>query len=300
MKSYGATDIGKKRSVNQDYFYCSDEPVGCFPNLYIVADGMGGHKAGDKASSLAVDRFVELAAKTGNEFPFEAMKKIILQVNKEVYQLSLEQPAYEGMGTTFVLATVLGDKAYIMNTLDHSLVEEMVRAGELRPEESRNHPQKNIITRAVGVADDVEPDFFLADCPPGSQILLCSDGLTNMVDDEDLSVFLTMDLAEEEFVRKCIDEALFFGGLDNITVVAARREDGRDADAFVGLPGQMYALSETHPELRPKSVLLSGDYVPESVKKHLEDISAIRILWQSMMRSTETVCTISSWSWQRE
>ena len=246
MKSHGATDIGKKRSVNQDYFYCSDKPVGCFPNLYIVADGMGGHKAGDKASSLAVDRFVELAAETGNEFPFEAMKKIILRVNQEVYQLSLEQPAYEGMGTTFVLATVLGDKAYIMNigdsrcyyydgslrqiTLDHSLVEEMVRAGELRPEESRNHPQKNIITRAVGVADDVEPDFFLADCPPGSRILLCSDGLSNMVDDEDLSAFLAMDLTEEELVRKCIDEALFFGGLDNITVVAARREDGRDAE----------------------------------------------------------------------
>ena len=246
MKSYGATDIGKKRRVNQDYFYCSDEPVGCFPNLYIVADGMGGHKAGDKASSLAVNRFVELARETGKAFPFEAMKRIILQVNKEVYQLSLEQPAYEGMGTTFVMVTVLEGKAYIMNigdsrcyfydgslrqiTLDHSLVEEMVRAGELRPEESRNHPQKNIITRAVGVADDVEPDFFLADCPEGSRILLCSEGLSNMVDDEDLSAFLAMDLTEEELVRKCIDEALFFGGLDNITVVAARREDGRDAE----------------------------------------------------------------------
>ncbi len=246
MTSYGATDIGKKRSVNQDYFYRNDEPVGCFPNLYIVADGMGGHKAGDKASSLAVSRFVELAGRTEGQFTFSAMEKIIRQVNKEVYQLSREDADYEGMGTTFVVATILEGKAYIMNigdsrcyfyngslrqiTLDHSLVEEMVRAGELRPAESRNHPQKNIITRAIGVADEVEPDFFLIDFPEGSRILLCSDGLSNMVDDEDLLDLLAKDLSDEELVGHCIDEALYFGGLDNITVVAARRENGRDAE----------------------------------------------------------------------
>ena len=246
MRSCGATDIGKKRSVNQDYFYCTDEPVGCFPNLYIVADGMGGHKSGDKASSMAVNRFVELAGQTGGEFPFAAMEKMIRQVNKEVYQLSLEEADYEGMGTTFVAATVVQGKAYIMNigdsrcyyydgvlrqiTLDHSLVEEMVRAGELRPAQSRNHPQKNIITRAIGVAEDVEPDFFLIDLPEGGRIVLCSDGLSNMVDDVDLAGILALDLPEEEFVSRCIDEALYFGGLDNITVVTARRENGRDGE----------------------------------------------------------------------
>ena len=87
MIAAALTDRGLVRNQNQDTVFCSVEPVGVLPDLYMVADGMGGHKAGDKASSLAVDRFVELAAKTGNEFPFEAMKKIILQVNKEVYQL---------------------------------------------------------------------------------------------------------------------------------------------------------------------------------------------------------------------
>ena len=87
MKSFGLTDIGKKRKINQDYLFFSDEAVGCFPNLYIVADGMGGHRAGDKASSYSVTRFVELARKTERELPFLSMEKILKQVNKEVFQL---------------------------------------------------------------------------------------------------------------------------------------------------------------------------------------------------------------------
>ena len=243
MKSFGMTDIGRKRKVNQDYLFFSDEPVGCFPNLYIVADGMGGHKAGDKASSYAVDRFVELARKETKELPFLVMERILNEVNEEVYALSCKEEQYSGMGTTIVVATVADKTAYIMNvgdsrlyyfdeklhqvTMDHSLVEELVRAGEINREESRNHPQKNIITKAVGVAGNVQPDFFIVDMKEESSLLLCSDGLTNMVDDEKLEEILSGNGTEEEMAEKCIEEALFYGGLDNIAVVIARNRSGR-------------------------------------------------------------------------
>lgn len=243
MKSYGITDIGKKRKINQDYLFFSDEPVGCFPNLYIVADGMGGHKAGDKASSYSVKRFVELAGKAEKEVPFLVMEKLLDQVNREVYQLSQKEEKYEGMGTTFVATTVVDQVVYVMNvgdsrlyyydgslrqvTMDHSLVEELVRAGELGRMESRHHPQKNIITKAVGVADEIQPDFFMLDMGKGQKILLCSDGLSNMVDDDKLEEIMAESGEVEELAKKCIEEALFYGGLDNIAVVIAQCENGR-------------------------------------------------------------------------
>lgn len=243
MKSFGLTDIGKKRKINQDYLFFSDEAVGCFPNLYIVADGMGGHRAGDKASSYSVTRFVELARKTERELPFLSMEKILKQVNKEVFQLSQREEEYSGMGTTFVVATVVDKVVYVMNvgdsrlyyydgklkqvTMDHSLVEELVRAGELNRLESRNHPQKNIITKAVGVSETIQPDFFMLDIEEGEKILLCSDGLTNMVDDEKLEEIMSEPEELNQMAQECIDEALFYGGLDNIAVVIAQYGNGR-------------------------------------------------------------------------
>ena len=189
MKSFGMTDIGRKRKVNQDYLFFSDEPVGCFPNLYIVADGMGGHKAGDKASSYAVNRFVELARKETKELPFlvDGIAYIMNIGDSRLYYF---------------------DEKIHQVTMDHSLVEELVRAGELDRAESRNHPQKNIITKAVGVAEDVQPDFFIVDMKENSRILLCSDGLSNMVDDEKLEEILSGEGTEEELAEKCIEEAL--------------------------------------------------------------------------------------------
>lgn len=243
MKSFGMTDIGKRRKVNQDYLFFSDEPVGCFPNLYIVADGMGGHRAGDKASSYSVTRFVELAKNARKELPFLSMEKLLNQVNAELFDMSRREEEYAGMGTTFVAATVVDNVVYVMNvgdsrlyyydgtlkqvTMDHSLVEELVRAGELDRAESRNHPQKNIITKAVGVADTVSPDFFMLDITEGQRILLCSDGLSNMVDDEKLEEIMAEPGEIDELAKKCVDEALFYGGLDNIAVVIAQCEDGR-------------------------------------------------------------------------
>ena len=243
MKSFGLTDIGKKRKINQDYLFFSDEAVGCFPNLYIVADGMGGHRAGDKASSYSVTRFVELARKTERELPFLSMEKILKQVNKEVFQLSQREEEYSGIGTTFVVATVVDKVVYVMNvgdsrlyyydgklkqvTMDHSLVEELVRAGELNRLESRNHPQKNIITKAVGVSETIQPDFFMLDIEEGEKILLCSDGLTNMVDDEKLEEIMSEPEELNQMAQECINEALFYGGLDNIAVVIAQYGNGR-------------------------------------------------------------------------
>ena len=243
MKSFGMTDIGKRRKVNQDYLFFSDEPVGCFPNLYIVADGMGGHRAGDKASSYSVTRFVELAKNARKELPFLSMERLLNQVNAELFDMSRREEEYAGMGTTFVAATVVDNVVYVMNvgdsrlyyydgmlkqvTMDHSLVEELVRAGELDRAESRNHPQKNIITKAVGVADTVSPDFFMLDITEGQRILLCSDGLSNMVDDEKLEEIMAEPGEIDELAKKCVDEALFYGGLDNIAVVIAQCEDGR-------------------------------------------------------------------------
>lgn len=243
MKSFGMTDIGKRRKVNQDYLFFSDEPVGCFPNLYIVADGMGGHRAGDKASSYSVTRFVELAKNARKELPFLSMERLLNQVNAELFNMSRREEEYAGMGTTFVAATVVDNVVYVMNvgdsrlyyydgtlkqvTMDHSLVEELVRAGELDRAESRNHPQKNIITKAVGVADTVSPDFFMLDITEGQRILLCSDGLSNMVDDEKLEEIMAEPGEIDELAKKCVDEALFYGGLDNIAVVIAQCEDGR-------------------------------------------------------------------------
>ena len=177
------------------------------------------------------------------EVPFLVMEKLLDQVNREVYQLSQKEEKYEGMGTTFVAATVVDQVVYVMNvgdsrlyyydgslrqvTMDHSLVEELVRAGELGRMESRHHPQKNIITKAVGVADEIQPDFFMLDMGKGQKILLCSDGLSNMVDDDKLEEIMAESGEVEELAKKCIEEALFYGGLDNIAVVIAQCENGR-------------------------------------------------------------------------
>jgi protein phosphatase len=238
------TDIGKIRNINQDYLFYSDEKVGCLPNLYIVADGMGGHKAGDKASSYAVTRFVELIKTAENDIPFLLMGKVIQQVNEEIHRMSETEDKYAGMGTTFVAATVIGHTVYVMNigdsrlycnqngvlrqvTMDHSLVEELVRAGELKREESRYHPQKNIITRALGVSKTVEPDYFMLEMYRGDKLLLCSDGLSNMVEDDKIQEILSLDEDPKELVDRCLSEALFFGGHDNIAAVIVLYDEGR-------------------------------------------------------------------------
>ena len=236
MISYGQTDIGTVRSINQDSIYFSDKPVGNLPNLYIVADGMGGHKAGDYASAHAVSWFVDYAKECSYENPITIMKTGIAKVNDMLLQMSNEHSELKGMGTTFVAAVMIDDKMYVANigdsrlyvigqedtrqiTLDHSLVEELIRTGQLDRRKVRFHPEKNIITRALGTGKEAVPDFFEVELQPGEKVLLCSDGLTNMVEDDEIGSIVMRQQFVDRICEQLIDRANYYGGKDNIGVV---------------------------------------------------------------------------------
>ena len=233
MLSFGKTDIGKKRSMNQDNLFFSDEPVGCLPNLYIVADGMGGHKAGDYASSYAVYQFVEFVQQCEDSNPITVM---IRAVNDGILTASKEREELSGMGTTFVCAVVDANHLYVANigdsrlyvldkdsirqiTLDHSLVEELIRTGQLDPLKVRNHPEKNIITRALGANEEAIPDFFEIELHMDEKILMCSDGLSNMVEDDEIQNIIIEAEQPEAAVTRLIDRANYYGGKDNIAAL---------------------------------------------------------------------------------
>lgn len=235
LKTFSITDIGRKRKVNQDYLYTSEEPVGNLPNLFIVADGMGGHNAGDYASKLTVETMVSEIEASFEKNPVRIFGKAISAANEKILQKAAETPALEGMGTTVVAATCLGKYLQVANvgdsrlyvigreirqiTRDHSLVEEMVRVGTITHEEARVHPDKNIITRAVGASETVEADYFTVELEEGDIVLMCTDGLTNMLEDEEIRMILggARDIVEQ--AQKLVDMANRNGGKDNISVV---------------------------------------------------------------------------------
>lgn len=223
------------REMNQDYFFASDEPVGSLPNLYIVADGMGGHKAGDYASRYTTQRLVASVSRSSGEEPVTILKEAIGTANRLLIEEALEDETKRGMGTTVVAATIIANRLYVANvgdsrlylagremrqiTKDHSLVAEMVRIGEMEAAEAKAHPDKNIITRAIGASAHVEADFFEVDLTPEDRILICTDGLTNMVDDSEIRDVVTEDAPIEKRVEKLVYEANRAGGKDNITVM---------------------------------------------------------------------------------
>ena len=240
MISFGKTDIGMVRSINQDSIYFSDKPVGNLPNLYIVADGMGGHKAGDYASAHAVSWFVDYAKECSYENPITIMKTGIAKVNDMLLQMSNEHSELKGMGTTFVAAVMIDDKMYVANigdsrlyvigqedtrqiTLDHSLVEELIRTGQLDRRKVRFHPEKNIITRALGTGKEAVPDFFEVELQPGEKVLLCSDGLTNMVEDDEIGTIVMGQRFVDKICERLIERANYYGGKDNIGVVVVEQ-----------------------------------------------------------------------------
>lgn len=240
MRAYAKTDIGSKRAMNQDYMYCSKNSVGSFHNLFIVADGMGGHKAGDHASKLCVKRMVEAIKNSAYKTPVSTFEEAVNIANKAVYTAAQEHVEYEGMGTTLVACTVLEETLYAANigdsrlyiirdeedikqiTDDHSLVEEMVKQGNITESEARVHPQKNIITRAVGIDPNVQADFFEVDVQLNDIIILCSDGLSNMIEDEDIEYIVRHSKSLKEAGDTLIARANENGGTDNITVVLAK------------------------------------------------------------------------------
>lgn len=225
------THIGNVRASNQDALLVLEGPCG----LYCVADGMGGHQAGDVASRMAVE---ELTAALGGKKPSEKLLRLgIQEANRRIFDAQMQDEALSGMGTTLtmiwedkrrVLLGHVGDsRAYRLRdgvlqqvSRDHSLVAQMVRDGLLTPEEAARHPYRNIITRALGTDESVEADILELDKRPGDLYLICSDGLTEYVPDEGLKQILTgarMEDAADTLLRLALEG----GGRDNISLVLA-------------------------------------------------------------------------------
>ena len=235
MKIYAMTDVGRRREVNQDYVYVTDRPIGPFPNLLTVADGMGGHKAGDFASSYTVNVLKDELKKTPMDKPEEILRSVVSIANHKLIEAASRDIKLEGMGTTLVVATIIDGKLYVANvgdsrlyivndnirqvTRDHSLVAEMVRLGEVDVAAAREHPDKNIITRAIGAKENVEADFFEVELQEGDRIVICTDGLTNMVEDEVIRNIVSCDISIEEKTELLVKTANQNGGRDNITVM---------------------------------------------------------------------------------
>ncbi len=235
MKSYGITSVGLVRTKNQDYFFATDKNIGKLNNLYIVADGMGGHKAGEVASATTVEFMVDYVKKTDTGDVKEILLSAAQKANFEVYKESVIMDEYRGMGTTLVAASIFENCLHIINvgdsrlyvykdkleqlTLDHSRVEELYRAGLISEQEREDFPNKNIITRAVGIDNIVEIDYFKVDLEGVKYVLLCSDGLTKMIEDARLEEYF-YDIKDLEATSKSlVDEVNGRGGIDNTTVI---------------------------------------------------------------------------------
>ena len=235
MKSFSITDVGMVRQVNQDFVYATDKAVGSFANLFVVADGIGGHQAGDFASRYTTE---VIRRELGKNQEFDIKKSLehaIRVANSEILKKAAQDSDLKGMGTTVVAATIqkhmvyfanVGDsRLYLINrgifqlTKDHSLVEEMVRLGGIKPEEAKDHPDKNIITRAIGAKENVEIDFYEHRLKKGDIILMCTDGLSNMVGDEELFHLVQGARDIVEAAECLVDTANERGGTDNIGIV---------------------------------------------------------------------------------
>jgi len=235
------TDVGREREQNQDSVLVISAPVGKLPNLLMVADGMGGHKAGDRASRTAVERIPRLIADSTHTNPLLIVTDAVREVNTEIYSLACDRDEYRGMGTTLTLGYIdqrelyvyqIGDsRCYVSDsdglrqiTHDHSYVEEMVRKGVISRDSGEYRSKKNIITRALGGNDFIVSDIFRVTLEPDSLVLLCSDGLTNEVTDEEIRGILTEQADLDRKADELVALANIHGGKDNISVILASPE----------------------------------------------------------------------------
>ncbi len=237
------TDCGIKRPINQDYYYAqkliiSGEEAGFF----VVADGMGGHNKGEIASEMAVDSLKNYVLRHLNENPHILgdlqimLSRAFYETNKIVFEESIKNEKFSGMGTTLIAAIInasrlivanVGDsRAYVFReeglyqlTIDNSYVQELVEKGVIRPEDARTHPQKNVITRAIGTDKHVRVDFYSKELKKNDLIILCSDGLTNMVDDLEIENILKSCENPKSCCNSLVELANKKGGKDNITIV---------------------------------------------------------------------------------
>lgn len=237
MESYGKKDIGCVRSENQDSIFFTDEPIGMLRNLYIVADGMGGHNAGAYASSFVTDELVANARKSQGWDVVAFLENVLKQLNAELLRKGANESAYAGMGTTAVAASEKDGVLYVVNvgdsrlyhihhgemkqiTVDHSYVQELISAGVIKKEEGKNHPNKNMITRAVGAPQLLNVDHFIVPLENEDYVLLCSDGLHGMLEDEEIKELILMENQTlEDKTNALIEKAKQKGGKDNIAVV---------------------------------------------------------------------------------
>jgi len=235
MEYFAATDIGNYRDKNEDFYFCNN-------NLFIVADGMGGHKAGEIASKTAVENFVEYfqnSLKNNSQNIQEFMITSINFANSKIVKLSQGNNDYYGMGTTFTGCYIDGNKAHVIHvgdsrlylknsrefkllTSDHTIVGELFRKGLLTYEETFNHPQKNYLTNVLGMGDELTPDYFSFDLGENDIILLCSDGLNSMLRDTFILKIINQFKNPEKITKKLIYWAKNKGGLDNITIISIK------------------------------------------------------------------------------
>ena len=237
MRACGKTDVGLRRHENQDTFAVEQ---GKKLLIAVVCDGMGGAEGGQIASSVAVETFMkEMHALIRADMTAEQLRELasfcVAKANTAVYQRALQDPAYQGMGTTLVSAVAeekyaivcnIGDsRAYLIRggeitriTHDHSVVQTLVENGNITAEEARTHPNRNLITRALGVSANIVPEYNRCEIEEGDILLLCTDGLTNMVADDDIAQVLR-EVPFFDATSILVDRALQAGGQDNITVL---------------------------------------------------------------------------------
>ena len=222
------TDVGCVRDHNEDSLVVK-------PPLFVVADGMGGHAAGEVASEIAVQTIADLAPAGPDA---EALGAAVEEANAAILKAAREGRGREGMGTTctaamlegerLVIAQVGDSRAYLLHqgtlqqlTRDHSLVADMIEAGQITPEEARNHPNRSVITRALGSTPDTRPDLYEINVETGDRLLLCSDGLTTMLHDDEIEAVLARCHDPQRAAAQLVNEAIAAGGYDNVTVVVA-------------------------------------------------------------------------------
>ena len=247
MKSYYITDTGKVRTHNEESVAIVKDLKGEY--LMVVADGMGGHKAGEVASSIVVNgltnSFKALEEVGSKEEAVSWIRESITKLNDDIFKYTDEFPESKGMGTTVVLALVTKDYILFGNvgdssgfvfkkgklykvTKDHTLVNLLVETGELTKEEAVNHPRKNVLMRALGANNPIDVDIFYLDIKESDGILLCSDGLTNMLTVEQIEKVLNSDISLEEKIVKLIKKSNLRGGTDNVSIAYLEKESGED------------------------------------------------------------------------
>lgn len=237
MKFFAKTDLGKVRHINQDYYIAENRKVGIFPNIFLVADGVGSNQDSGFASKHCADFVIDqlTLSKNGSDYKDELFKAYRLANTDLVYRI-FANPEYRGMGTTMVLCTILNDRAIIINvgdsrcyhisnynikqvTKDHSIAEELVSENAISRDSEKYKEYKSQLSRAFGAGKKIEPDLFEIDLLYGDYILLCTDGLSNMVDNEKILEIVNDDKTIETKVDELIKVANLNGGRDNIAII---------------------------------------------------------------------------------